>query len=74
MVDTIHYANQLCLAPPSWTSSQVTEFPLRLDILYSYFVTGEDEKAFFLFSRFYKNDNKSYNINKKIKRITKIIM
>jgi hypothetical protein len=38
------------LAPPSWTSSWVPELPIRLDILYKYFVIiAEDNKAVFFY-------------------------
>jgi hypothetical protein len=32
-----------------WSSLWFPEFSIRLDILYNYFVTGEDDKAVFLF-------------------------
>ncbi len=39
--------DQLGLTPASWTSPRIIEFSIRLDILYSYIVTGEDDNAVF---------------------------
>ncbi len=41
------FSRPLTLTPLTWTSSRLTEFLIRLDILYNYFVTGEDNKVVF---------------------------
>jgi hypothetical protein len=38
---------QLGLTPHSYTPPWVTEFPIRPVFSYNYFVTGEEDKAFF---------------------------
>jgi hypothetical protein len=43
-----HYAGQLGFTPPNWTSSGFPELPIRLDILWKFYLENwEDDKAVF---------------------------